>query len=104
MVSFFFSFFLFLRQGFSCSPGCPGTHSIDQAGLELRNLPASASRVLGLKACATTAQLNGFLNIFFFSLSFIDSHLCRVSLLEGVTWAPWTLSHVIIFLFVSQLQ
>jgi hypothetical protein len=25
------------------SPGCPGTHSVDQAGLELRNLPASAS-------------------------------------------------------------
>jgi hypothetical protein len=39
-----------------CSPGCPGTHSIDQAGLELRNPPASASQVLGLKACATTAQ------------------------------------------------
>ncbi|GAB1287179.1 Polyadenylate-binding protein [Apodemus speciosus] len=32
-----------------CSPGCPGTHSVDQAGLELRNLPASASQVLGLK-------------------------------------------------------
>jgi len=29
------------------SPGCPGTHSVDQAGLELRNLPASASQVLG---------------------------------------------------------
>jgi hypothetical protein len=28
------------------SPGCPGTHSVDQAGLELRNLPASASQVL----------------------------------------------------------
>lgn len=25
------------------SPGCPGTHSIDQDGLELRNPPASAS-------------------------------------------------------------
>jgi hypothetical protein len=34
--------------------GCPGTHSVDQAGLELRNPPASASQVLGLKACATT--------------------------------------------------
>jgi hypothetical protein len=31
------------------SPGCPGTHSVDQADLELRNLPASASHVLGLK-------------------------------------------------------
>ncbi|GAB1298759.1 ERO1-like protein alpha [Apodemus speciosus] len=39
-----------------CSPGCSGTHSVDQAGLELRNPPASASQVLGLKACATTVQ------------------------------------------------
>jgi hypothetical protein len=46
--------FLFFRDRVSlCSPGCPGTHSVDQAGLELRNLPASASRVLGLKVFAT---------------------------------------------------
>jgi hypothetical protein len=32
------------------SPGCSGSHFVDQAGLELRNLPASASQVLGLKA------------------------------------------------------
>jgi hypothetical protein len=31
------------------SPGCPGTHFVDQAGLELRNSPASASGVLGLE-------------------------------------------------------
>jgi hypothetical protein len=37
-----------------CSPGCPGTHSVDQAGLKIRDLPASASQVLGLKVCATT--------------------------------------------------
>jgi hypothetical protein len=36
------------------SPGCPGTHFVDQAGLELRNPPSSASQVLGLKVCATT--------------------------------------------------
>jgi hypothetical protein len=36
------------------SPGCPGTHFVHQDGLKLRNLPTSASRVLGLKACATT--------------------------------------------------
>jgi hypothetical protein len=30
---------------------------VDQAGLERRNLPASASQVLGLKACAITTQL-----------------------------------------------
>jgi hypothetical protein len=48
-------FFFFLRDRVSlCSPGCPGTQFVDQAGLELRNLPASASQVLGLKACATT--------------------------------------------------
>jgi hypothetical protein len=45
-LSFFFFFFFFwvLRDRVSlCSPGYPGTHSVDQAGLELRNLPASAS-------------------------------------------------------------
>ena len=36
------------------SLGCPGTHFVDQAGLELRNPPVSASQVLGLKACTTT--------------------------------------------------
>jgi hypothetical protein len=54
---FFFFFFLVFRDRVSLySPGCSGTHSVDQAGLELRNPPASASQVLGLKACATTAQ------------------------------------------------
>jgi hypothetical protein len=52
---FAFFFFWFFETGFLCvAPGCPGTHSVDQAGLELRNLPASASQVLGLKAYATT--------------------------------------------------
>jgi hypothetical protein len=37
------------------SPGCRRTHSVDQAGLELRSLPASASQVLRLKVCANTA-------------------------------------------------
>ena len=37
-----------------CRPGCLGTHSVDQAGLELGDLPASASQVLGLKACTIT--------------------------------------------------
>ncbi|GAB1302424.1 Ankyrin repeat domain-containing protein 2 [Apodemus speciosus] len=34
---------------------CPGPHSVDQAGLELRNLPASASQVLGLKKLRRSA-------------------------------------------------
>jgi hypothetical protein len=37
-----------------CSFGLHGTHSVDQAGLKLRSLPASASRVLGSKVCVTT--------------------------------------------------
>ena len=61
-VCLFFLFFVFFGFAFFgdrvslCSPGCPGTHSVDQAGLELRNPPVSASQVLGLKACATTAR------------------------------------------------
>jgi hypothetical protein len=43
------------------SPGCPGTHFVDQAGLELRNLPASASQMLGSKVCATTPGTQLFL-------------------------------------------
>jgi hypothetical protein len=42
-----FILFLFFSRRFLCSPGCPGTHSVDQAHLELRNPPASASQVLG---------------------------------------------------------
>jgi hypothetical protein len=53
----FFSFFDFRDMVSLYIPGCPGTHSVDQAGLKLKNLPASASRGLGLKACTTTAQL-----------------------------------------------
>jgi hypothetical protein len=46
--------FGFLRQG--VQPWLtPETHSVYEAGLELRNPPASDSQVLGLKACTTTA-------------------------------------------------
>jgi hypothetical protein len=52
---YLFILFLVVRDRVSLySPGCPGTHFVDQAGLELRNLPASASQVLVLKACTTT--------------------------------------------------
>jgi hypothetical protein len=44
-----------------CSLDCPGTHSVDQAGLKLRAPSASASRVLGLKECITSALLSPFL-------------------------------------------
>jgi hypothetical protein len=49
LVSWFCFVFVFFRDRVSlCSPGCPGTHSVDQAGLELRNPPASASQVLAI--------------------------------------------------------
>ena len=60
---FFFPFFLFLSfsfffffwdRVFLYISGCPETHSVEQAGLELRNPPATASWVLALKVCATT--------------------------------------------------
>ena len=45
---------MFFRDRVSLySSGCPGAHFVDQAGLELRNPPASAS-LLGLKAGTTT--------------------------------------------------
>jgi hypothetical protein len=44
-----FVWFCFLRQVSLCSLGGPGTHSVDQAGLELRDPSDSASGVLGLK-------------------------------------------------------
>jgi hypothetical protein len=56
--TFLFLLLFVFRDAVSlCSPGCPGTLFVDQAGLELRNLPVSASQVLGLKACTTTPQL-----------------------------------------------
>jgi hypothetical protein len=51
------SCFFFLDRVSLYSPGCPEIHFVDQAGLELRNLPASASQVLRLKACATLVLL-----------------------------------------------
>jgi hypothetical protein len=47
------------------SPGCPGTHSVDQAGLELRNLPASAFQVLGLKVCTNMPSWHNLLILVF---------------------------------------
>jgi hypothetical protein len=62
----FVFFFLVFRDRFSLySPGCPGTHFVNQAGLKLRNPPDFASRVLGLKVCATTPGQMYFLIIYF---------------------------------------
>ena len=55
-IGTYFCLFVFRDRVSLCSPGCPGTHFVDQPGLKLRNPPVSASQVLELKACATTAR------------------------------------------------
>jgi hypothetical protein len=52
-----FFFFKCFETGFLCiALAILKLTLVDQAGPELRNPPASASQVLGLKACATTAR------------------------------------------------
>jgi hypothetical protein len=45
---FLFCFVLFSKQGFSVLPGCPGPHSVDQAGLTQKSdclcLPSAGIR------------------------------------------------------------
>ena len=54
---------LFFRTGFLCiALAVLELAFVDQAGLKLRNPPASASRVLGLEACATTGR-PGFIKL-----------------------------------------
>jgi hypothetical protein len=69
-----------------CSPGCPGTHSVDQADLELRNPPvsASASRVLGSKACATMPSSASTFNSLLFP-SLYSSEVCKIPLQFNLT-------------------
>jgi hypothetical protein len=48
---------VFFETGFLCIALAVLELTVDQAGLELRNLPASASQEMGLKVCATTPGL-----------------------------------------------
>jgi hypothetical protein len=57
-VDTFFFFLVFRDRVSLCSPGCPGAHFVDQAGLELRNpicLPL-----------LSIARVNIFLNVLIF--------------------------------------
>ena len=55
-------YYVFRDRVSLCSPGSPRTHSVDQAGLELRNPSASVSLPLPeLKACATMPGPGHFL-------------------------------------------
>jgi hypothetical protein len=68
-----------------CSPGCPGTHSVDQAGLELRIPPASAPQVLGSKACVTMPDSAHFLYCPGCPAHGMVPSMCRVGLPTSVT-------------------
>jgi hypothetical protein len=81
-VFFVFCLFLFFWDRVSLyNPGCPGTHSVDQAGLKLRNPSVSASQVLGLKACTTTARSKWF---FFYANTFTLLRESRYHLISRV--------------------
>jgi hypothetical protein len=41
------TFFFFKVRQLLCSPGFPVTHFLDQAGFEIRDMPASVLQVLG---------------------------------------------------------
>lgn len=53
IFNFYLSISSFWRQGFLGISSCPGTHSVDQALLGLRNLLASGSQVLRVKRPAS---------------------------------------------------
>ena len=55
---FFFSLFAFWDRVLLFSPDCPGTSTVDHAGLKLT---WSASQVLGVKVCVTTRFHTRFL-------------------------------------------
>ena len=70
-----------------CNPGCAGTHFLDQDGFELRDLPASAFQVLGLKMC-TWMEITFFLpkqSFIFRSSGIITSTSAMASLTK---WKP----------------
>ena len=66
-IKFRFCFVCFWYMVSLCSLGCPGTNSVDQVGLKI----ASASWVLGLKACAWLMP-----RFFFFSFSSLLGPAC----------------------------
>lgn len=47
------AFILFSDKVFLCNRGCPETCYVGHAGVKLRELPASVSRMLGFKICVT---------------------------------------------------
>lgn len=50
-------FLFFQDRVLLCGSGCPGTCSVDQAGLALRDPPTFASQMLELKMCSLLHHL-----------------------------------------------
>ena len=59
----------FQDRVFLYSPGCPGTHFVDQTGLELRNLPASPPEYVTVVLCFALGGKK------WFKLYLLDLHL-----------------------------
>ena len=74
----FVCLFCFLRQGFSVQSWLSWNSLCRPGWLELRNPPASASQVLELKACSTTAWRYIYI---YFNLTLFYVHWC-----EGVRY------------------
>jgi hypothetical protein len=57
----------------SLCPGCSGTYTVYQAGLEFRDLPAFPSQVMKLKVCYS------FIYFYFIYISVLPAHMseCR---------------------------
>jgi hypothetical protein len=69
-------FFFFPRQGFSlCSPGCPGTHSVDQVGLKLTR-----------SACLCLLSLHLLLNL---SICVYGCSVCLYVWCHVLTYCLW---------------
>ena len=69
MILFLFLFFgfWFFKTGFLCSSGCPETHSVDQAGLQLTECRQSAGTE---DVCLNLVKESPFRN----SLQSVDMH------------------------------
>lgn len=73
-----------------CSPGSPGTPAVDQVGFELRHLPASASGVVELNVCTTTARapvlglflVSPWVQLICSGWDFLSSAFCRAGLVD----------------------
>ena len=93
-----------------CSPGCPGTHSVDHAGLELRNPPVSASQSVGITGVHHPSLAKaGFWYCHFydpslgFSLAyFVLSHLFKTWMLFP-WWQPKRCSGTVLLLIANNI-